>query len=1525
MTEVPAELAEAIAARREALVRETDDEQAYRCAVELVELLLQRSQLTGEDPAEAISIADGLNRALPAGSPARALPLLHLAMSHWVRAARDGEQALRTALARLRELRPMLDDEIPLHVEIRARGGMVWADTAIQLADAECAAEAIAELDAALALLDDGQLRRGVQFHRAALCSARFRAMGGPDSDLHYAVETLTAALDWPDPDPDFADRCRVELVHLVLAEQLPRADRRPGPWPEQQVAECARAAPAAVLRGHLDALSARTAAIPELAAIRVNVIIGQGSETTQRDWDVLAGDLDVLIGGLEEQDPRRHQLVAIRAAVASDPMPVDPPAELAELDEAIAAQRKKLLGTDDGEPLAGDLLVLNGLLLQRAELTGQDPGRSVEIAEALAAVLDPPEQIGALLQLALAHATRDSLPDLRRAAEIMRDLRDLKPVGAPGRAEVFAHSGLISAKLALQTEDPTDVGEAVELLDVALAGLPDGVLHRQVRLCLASMLQMRFLQMGGTTEDHRLATEAFTEALGWSDPGTQDLCHSALALLLLFRDVPAQLRRPDPDLDGIRRYVDRQQLPEVERHLAAVSGTEDEDLAAIRLLVWSINGGDLREHGLAEVLHDLAAAVGGELSSTELTVLRSVSAALPGCRDDAEVERLLTAAAGDLPADSLLHEVFLLFRVRPGSPESLSPDDLTRLINRSEQRIQALPEGSSARAEELIALASALVVKAHRGGDGAAEALARAKEIAQHVAQDYPDAEAASGFSHALLALSAEYGLGHSLDTVQDALDHVRRADELLPPDDETRADMNPVVGKMLMTRYLLSGNREDADAAQYYSPDDHRLSELMSWMSEMTSERATDFDAGMRKLRDVAGDTVPEHRVRWATRCAISLRLLAQLGLRAGSAPPGPAELDAARDALLAAQQLPESDVAQVSELSGAALLCAASGLAAGDVDLADEGLAALDAVSRRSDLPKELEYFTVHLLAFARQARSWRRSSADALDATIDGLERMIRDHPPGTSEALSANLNLLAANYEERGDLRLAIETGLEALRVRARGVLLQSSPQRAMGVASAAVGNAAVAAQRCLRTNDLESAVQALELGRGMVLHAATSAATMPDLLRDSGHPELAERWSAEVDLQQPWDAGAGRSGPAELQLPSDLRLAAQRALRGTAAEEELLSPPSTSEVSAELRNRGARALVYLIAGQAVVITDDGGLHHLPLPALRERTPVQHFDRLQRERAALGPVVQQPWQASLDALCDWAWTAAIGPLLDWLGGDRPARIVLVPTGPLSLVPWHAARKPLGDGQFRYACQDAVIGYAASARQFAEAARRPAAPFADRPVLVRTPDLHWTRHEIGHIHEAHYPHGHYLGRPGRRSVPTPDDVLAALPGATLLHLGCHAEPAELPVESALLLGAARSLPVREVLRHRNGPRGALVVLAACASDLTARQHDEVITLATAFLAAGAGGVVGTKWEIDDLVTAMFMIVFHHHLNDGSPDPAEALRAAQLWMLDPNRTPIPDAPADLTQHFAETDPTSPAHWAAFTYHGR
>jgi CHAT domain-containing protein len=122
------------------------------------------------------------------------------------------------------------------------------------------------------------------------------------------------------------------------------------------------------------------------------------------------------------------------------------------------------------------------------------------------------------------------------------------------------------------------------------------------------------------------------------------------------------------------------------------------------------------------------------------------------------------------------------------------------------------------------------------------------------------------------------------------------------------------------------------------------------------------------------------------------------------------------------------------------------------------------------------------------------------------------------------------------------------------------------------------------------------------------------------------------------------------------------------------------------------------------------------------------------------------------------------------------------------------------------------------------------------------------------------------------------------------------------------------------------------GGLVVLASCLTDVTERDFDEALTLAAAFLAAGATGVVGARWAVADAVTALFMNVYHQYLNgSGRPQPARALRAAQLWMLDQDRE-VPDSwPRVLREEAALAggpggpELTSPGAWAAFTYQGR
>jgi CHAT domain-containing protein len=158
--------------------------------------------------------------------------------------------------------------------------------------------------------------------------------------------------------------------------------------------------------------------------------------------------------------------------------------------------------------------------------------------------------------------------------------------------------------------------------------------------------------------------------------------------------------------------------------------------------------------------------------------------------------------------------------------------------------------------------------------------------------------------------------------------------------------------------------------------------------------------------------------------------------------------------------------------------------------------------------------------------------------------------------------------------------------------------------------------------------------------------------------------------------------------------------------------------------------------------------------------------------------------------------------------------------------------------------------------------------------------------------------------------------------------MLHLACHARTGRSSATAHLGLAGANLLVTRILRQAHNRAAeapGGLVVLAACTSDLTERDHDEALTLTTTFLAAGAASVVGSRWEVDDIRTALLMVMFHHYLNGGNTQPADALRAAQLWMLDPDRAVPLGMPPVLADAATRSGLDDVLAWASFASHGQ
>ncbi|HEX5439201.1 MAG TPA: CHAT domain-containing protein [Gemmatimonadaceae bacterium] len=154
-----------------------------------------------------------------------------------------------------------------------------------------------------------------------------------------------------------------------------------------------------------------------------------------------------------------------------------------------------------------------------------------------------------------------------------------------------------------------------------------------------------------------------------------------------------------------------------------------------------------------------------------------------------------------------------------------------------------------------------------------------------------------------------------------------------------------------------------------------------------------------------------------------------------------------------------------------------------------------------------------------------------------------------------------------------------------------------------------------------------------------------------------------------------------------------------------------------------------------------------------------------------------------------------------------------------------------------------------------------------------------------------------------------------LLSAVQRADVFHFAGHAIlDDERPDHSGLLLAAdtgsasAGELTASEIERlDLHGLR--LVVLSACETlQSPTGRTGGFGGLSGAFLAAGAGGVLGTLWLVDDVPTAAFMADFYTAYRT-SGDVPSALRSAQLRLL----------------RSSDRSLRSPSTWGAFVYAGR
>ena len=222
-----------------------------------------------------------------------------------------------------------------------------------------------------------------------------------------------------------------------------------------------------------------------------------------------------------------------------------------------------------------------------------------------------------------------------------------------------------------------------------------------------------------------------------------------------------------------------------------------------------------------------------------------------------------------------------------------------------------------------------------------------------------------------------------------------------------------------------------------------------------------------------------------------------------------------------------------------------------------------------------------------------------------------------------------------------------------------------------------------------------------------------------------------------------------------------------------------------------------------------------------------------------------------------------------PILTGRGpAGSAAGVVVVPTGPLHAVPWGLL--PSLQGRELSVAPSAAVWLRAHA--VTQQQHRPGV------VLVAGPDLPEAAQEVADL-AGSYPAAQALT--GERA--TVSAVLAALEGAGVAHLASHGRfRADNPLFSALQL-ADGPLTVYDLEGLRAVPAG--IVLSACDAGLSdVRPGDELMGMAAALLALGAGTVISAVAPVPDDATRRLMAALHAELRAGSA-PASALARAQL----------------------------------------
>lgn len=600
--------------------------------------------------------------------------------------------------------------------------------------------------------------------------------------------------------------------------------------------------------------------------------------------------------------------------------------------------------------------------------------------------------------------------------------------------------------------------------------------------------------------------------------------------------------------------------------------------------------------------------------------------------------------------------------------------------------------------------------------------------------------------------------------------------------------------------------------------------------------------------------------------------------------------------------------------------------------------------------------------------------REDTRSAINKYLAALEIFTSETYPYDCRRSARQLAILYADNNLWQEAQATYQTALNAAEILYQSALSKVSQEVELTESDNLYRCAAYA---YAKIGDLKTAVSVLEQGRARSLSETLQRDRVDLETVRQLNPDLVERYQTVANAIRNLESTERRTGldsnqpqhsETEFRQPAtQARQALQACLteiRQIPGYETFLALPTFADIAASLQP--GQPITYLLH------TPNGSLAlvlHLPSPSGRGDvlspskgagregiTPIWLNDLTDDNLLGLlvntwfnaygqAQTSRQGWFDAIDRVTHQLWDQVMAPLVDHLHQQHHYQhATLIPTGYLSFLPLHAAWTE--DSSLptcrRYACDKIQFTYAPNALSL-KAARTvaeqtPAAKLLaiNEPLPVSASHLPSSSFETAKAVSTFPGQGNF--KIWQHEAATAAAVLDALPDYSIVHFSCHgAANFRTPLDSGLLMAHNETLTLRDLLdRKFQGLR--LAILSACETGIPGTDlPDEVVSLPTGLLQAGAAGVVSSLWSVADLSTMVLLSRFYDLWRPQEPattslDPPAALHQAQLWLRDstgPQLAPYlqnshPELATKLEQTHDKRPFAHPFYWAAFTYVG-